>query len=204
MTVLGLEGSSSDPRLRNSLYTHSPPPPPSPGDRTGTDLQLRVASSAPCRLSRGVLRVVLCNSCRVTSCQEPKRWPSQIRVLSQKLNNGAPERPRQVRRWGWGQTKPVGQGSPRTCSKRPKEAKRVAAGHVGCRGGEGLSSGRHGGGQQMTTAPPGRGGGGWHKASASGCLPLAVPTGLAPLLILTLCGSERVLVVSTEPLDDLS
>ena len=27
---------------------------------------------------------------------------------------------------------------------------------------------------------------------------------LSPLFILTLCGSERVLVVSTEPLDDLS
>ena len=36
------------------------------------------------------------------------------------------------------------------------------------------------------------------------CLPLAAPIGLSPLLILTLCGSERVLVVSTEPLDDLS
>ena len=48
------------------------------------------------------------------------------------------------------------------------------------------------------------GGGGWHKASVSGCLPLAVPSGLSPLLILTLCGSECVLVVSTEPLDDLS
>ena len=48
------------------------------------------------------------------------------------------------------------------------------------------------------------GGGGWHKASVLGCLPLAVPIGLSPLLILTLCGSERVLVVATEPLDDLS
>ena len=47
-------------------------------------------------------------------------------------------------------------------------------------------------------------GGGWHKASVSDCLPLAAPIGLSPLLILTLCGSERVLVVSTEPLDDLS
>ena len=46
------------------------------------------------------------------------------------------------------------------------------------------------------------GGGGWYKASVLGCLPLAVPIGLSPLLILTLCGSERVLVVSTEPLDD--
>ena len=45
---------------------------------------------------------------------------------------------------------------------------------------------------------------GWHKASVFGCLPLAVPIGLSPLLILTLCGSEHVLVVSTEPLDDLS
>ena len=48
------------------------------------------------------------------------------------------------------------------------------------------------------------GGGGWHKASASGRLPLAAPIGLSPLHILTLCGSERVLVVSTEPLDALS
>ena len=46
------------------------------------------------------------------------------------------------------------------------------------------------------------GGGGWHKASVLGCL--AAPIGLSPLLILTLCGSERVLVLSTEPLDDLS
>ena len=42
------------------------------------------------------------------------------------------------------------------------------------------------------------GGGGWHKASESDCLPLAVPIGLSPLLILTLCGPEHVLVVSTE------
>ena len=42
----------------------------------------------------------------------------------------------------------------------------------------------------------GGGGGGWHKASVFGCLPLAAPIGLSPLLILTLCGSERVLVVS--------
>ena len=53
--------------------------------------------------------------------------------------------------------------------------------------------------------PQGRGGGGgWHKASVSICLPLAAPIGLSPLLILTLCGPERVLVVSTEPPDDLS
>ena len=48
------------------------------------------------------------------------------------------------------------------------------------------------------------GGGVWHKASVLGCLPLAAPIGLSPLHILTLCGPERVLVVSTEPLDDLS
>ena len=36
------------------------------------------------------------------------------------------------------------------------------------------------------------------------CLPLAAPIGLSPPLILILCGSERVLVVSTEPPDDLS
>ena len=47
-------------------------------------------------------------------------------------------------------------------------------------------------------------GGDWHKASVSDCLPLAAPIGLWPLLILTLCGPERVLVVSTEPPDDLS
>ena len=48
------------------------------------------------------------------------------------------------------------------------------------------------------------GGGGWHKASVSDCLPLATPIGLSPLHIPTLCGPERVLVVSTEPPDDLS
>ena len=48
------------------------------------------------------------------------------------------------------------------------------------------------------------GGGGWHKASVSDCLPLVAPIGLSPLLILTLCGPEHVLVVSTEPPDDLS
>ena len=48
------------------------------------------------------------------------------------------------------------------------------------------------------------GGRGWHKAWVSVCLHLVAPIGLSPLLILTLCGPERVLVVSTEPLDDLS
>ena len=47
-------------------------------------------------------------------------------------------------------------------------------------------------------------GGVWHKAWVSDCLPLAAPLGLSPLLILTLWGSGRVLVVSTEPPDDLS
>ena len=55
----------------------------------------------------------------------------------------------------------------------------------------------------ITSHDPG-GGGGWHKASGSDCLPLAAPIGLSPLLILTLCGPKRVLLVSTEPLDDLS
>ena len=49
-----------------------------------------------------------------------------------------------------------------------------------------------------------KGGGGWHKASGFGCSPLAARIGLSPPLILTLCGPERVLVVSTEPPDDLS
>ena len=31
----------------------------------------------------------------------------------------------------------------------------------------------------------------WHKASVLDCLPLAAPIGLSPLIILTLCGSER-------------
>ena len=48
------------------------------------------------------------------------------------------------------------------------------------------------------------GSGGWHKALVLVSLPLAAPIGLSPLLILTLRGSERVLVVSTEPPDDLS
>ena len=47
-------------------------------------------------------------------------------------------------------------------------------------------------------------GGFWHEASASDCLPLAAAIGLSPLLILTLCGPERVLVLLTEPPDDLS
>ena len=44
----------------------------------------------------------------------------------------------------------------------------------------------------------------WHKAMVLLCLPLPAPIGLSPPLILTLCGSERVLVVSTKPPDDLS
>ena len=40
------------------------------------------------------------------------------------------------------------------------------------------------------------GGGGLAQGLVSDCLPLAAPIGLSPLLILTLCGPERVLVVS--------
>ena len=51
----------------------------------------------------------------------------------------------------------------------------------------------------------GTGGGGFGtRPMVLVCLPLAAPIGLSPLLILTLCGSERVVVVSTEPPDDLS
>ena len=56
----------------------------------------------------------------------------------------------------------------------------------------------------ITECYPWGGGGGWHKASVSNCLPLAAPIGLSPLHMPTLCGPERVLVVSTEPPDDLS
>ena len=87
---------------------------------------------------------------------------------------------------------------------------------TGSEGGEG-----NGTGQAMLSDPRGQGGwsgpwpglshpptqrgeGGWHKASVSDCLPLAAPIGLSPLLILTLCGPKRVLVVSTEPPDDWS
>ena len=47
------------------------------------------------------------------------------------------------------------------------------------------------------------GGGGTRPRCYVVCL-LAAPIGLSLLLILTLCGPERVLVVSTEPPDDLS
>jgi len=47
-------------------------------------------------------------------------------------------------------------------------------------------------------------GGFWHEAIVLVGLPLEAPIGLSPLYIPTLCGSERVLVVSTEPPDDLS
>ena len=45
------------------------------------------------------------------------------------------------------------------------------------------------------------GGGGGEEAMVLVCLPLAAPIGLLPLHISTLCGSERVLVVSMQPLD---
>ena len=47
-------------------------------------------------------------------------------------------------------------------------------------------------------------GGVWHEAMVSVCSPLVAAMGLSPLLIPTPCGPERVLVVSMEPLDDLS
>ena len=65
-----------------------------------------------------------------------------------------------------------------------------------------VQSGNYGNVSYETAVQGGRGG--WHKASVSDCVPLAAPIGPSPLLILTLCGPERVLVVSTEPLDDLS
>ena len=58
---------------------------------------------------------------------------------------------------------------------------------------------RHAVDQCLCQCSPFGGGVGWHKASVSDCLPLAAPIGPSPLLVLTLCGSERVLVVSTEP-----
>ena len=57
---------------------------------------------------------------------------------------------------------------------------------------------------EVLRAPGSEGWGGWHKPSVFSCLPSAAPIGLSPLYIPTLCGSEHVLVVSTEPLDDLS
>ena len=62
------------------------------------------------------------------------------------------------------------------------------------------------------TAPGGGGGAGGATPWFWTPTPLTVgggpqggaPIGPSPLLILTLCGSERALVVSTEPLDDLS
>ena len=50
----------------------------------------------------------------------------------------------------------------------------------------------------------GGGGGGGHQAMVFVGLPLAASIGLSTWHILTLCGSERVLVVSTVPLDGLS
>ena len=58
--------------------------------------------------------------------------------------------------------------------------------------------------QALPASLGGATGGGGDKAPVSDCLPLAAPIGLLPLLILTLCAPERVLVVSTEPPDDLS
>ena len=56
----------------------------------------------------------------------------------------------------------------------------------------------------MVTLVWGAGGGGVARGHGVGLFPSAAPIGLSPLHILTLSGSERVLAVSTEPLDDLS
>ena len=59
--------------------------------------------------------------------------------------------------------------------------------------------------QSPCDPPRGVGGsGGWQKAMVLVCLPLAAPIGLSPSHILTLRGSDRVLVVPTEPPDDLT
>ena len=65
---------------------------------------------------------------------------------------------------------------------------------------QGLCDAPHGGKKSEEA-----GGGGGGGAQGLGIrLPLAAPIGPSPLLILTLCGPERALVVSTEHPDDLS
>ena len=99
-----------------------------------------------------------------------------------------------------------GQGRARSIGGGALRGRGVAAGGVLCGCGPvGPLAPPHPDWRAAAFAPArGQGAGGWHKASVSGCLPLAAPIGLSPLLILTLCGPERVLVVSTEPPDDLS
>ena len=61
-----------------------------------------------------------------------------------------------------------------------------------------------GGGHPPLPSSKALGGGGWHEAMVLVSLPSAAPIGLSPLHSPTLCGSERGLVVPTEPLDDIS
>ena len=68
----------------------------------------------------------------------------------------------------------------------------------------GVSKTKGGGGKGHLYLQPFGGRGEWHGAMVLVCLPLAAPIGLSPLHIPTHFGSERVLVVSTEPLDYLS
>ena len=86
----------------------------------------------------------------------------------------------------------------------PAEPPKTAEAHTSVSGGYTRGLGAEGALRRVLLFVCVGGGGGWHKASVSDCLPLAAPIGLSPLLILTPCGPERVLVVSTEPPDDLS
>ena len=95
----------------------------------------------------------------------------------------------------------VGRRAPHAPHGRGRGLRAWAGGGLGGSGGGGGGEGHR---QTKQPLQGGGGGGGWHKASVSDCVPLAAPIGLSPLLILTLCGPERVLVVSTEPPDDLS
>ena len=88
-------------------------------------------------------------------------------------------------------------GGPKICRlqsqpKAPKQTIWLSASNTG-RGGGGGGGGLSKGGRGV-----------WHEAMVLVCLLLAAPIGLSPLHIPTLCGPERVLVVSTEPPDDLS
>ena len=87
---------------------------------------------------------------------------------------------------------------------QPHLRNRKCGGGGGGDGARGSRSLRTTGGGAGRAAPEDRGGGGWHEDMVLVCLPLAAPIGLSALHILTLCGPERVLVVSTDPLDELS